>query len=96
MQAPTGAWLRRPNKWTFTHLVGAVEESEHVSLLHGHLARTLLGVVVDGNHTLLPDVVHDWRLLLLQRNKTRNVNVKPIFNGSCMVDILKLQLNVSF
>ena len=48
------------------YLVGAVEEGEDVSLLHRHLARTLLRVVVQRHHTLLADVVHHRSLLLLQ------------------------------
>jgi len=53
-----------------THLVGAVEKGEDITLLHRHLTRTLLCVVIQGNDTLLANVIHHRCFLLLgNRNK---------------------------
>ena len=48
----------------YVYLVGAVKQREHVTLLHGHLARRLLRVIIQRHHTLLTQVI-DHRLLLL-------------------------------
>lgn len=48
-----------------THLVGAVEQGEDVSLLHGDLTGALLLVVIEGQHQLLASLIIGGRNLLL-------------------------------
>lgn len=50
-------------------LVGAVEQGEDVSFLHGDLARTLLLIVIERQHQLLPSlIVHGGHLLLKSKH----------------------------
>ena len=60
-------------------LVGGGEEGEDVTLLHRHLSRALLRVVLQRHHALPPTRTCHRRLLVLQTSSRRNLN--PIHNG---------------
>lgn len=51
------------------YLIIRVEQCQHITALHGDLARRLLRVVVEGDHTLLARYIHYWGLLLLFDDK---------------------------
>lgn len=48
-----------------SNLVGAVEQSENVTLLHGDLTWTLLLIVVQSKNQLLTSLIVSWGHLLL-------------------------------
>ena len=52
--------------WLYVYLVGAVEQGEDVTLLHGNFTWALLLVVVQSQDQLLPSLIVSWCHLLLQ------------------------------
>lgn len=58
--------------WPHSYLVGAVEQSEDVSFLHGYFSGALLLVVIQGQYQFLSSLVISWCHLLLC-NETRCV-----------------------
>lgn len=54
------------SEWSFEfYLIGAVEQSEDVSFLHGDFTRAFLLVVIEGEHQLLTSLIISRSNLLL-------------------------------